>query len=187
MISRLRAGLTQGKAADMLDVTLKTIKNWESGFRPIPYAAFKVMRLWGGYFPTEPGWEDWCIWRGKMYSPEGRSFEPHELRYISNYFAMARLWIADREKRQRTGDPLPLDGTPKAKIVPMASGQASGLPCNSVASPCPAALVRSTGGRRSNAAGLQTRGREYEALALTGVAPQHATKAANDELYANAQ
>lgn len=183
----MRAGLSREKAADMLDVTLKTIKNWENGMSSIPYAAFKVMRLWGGYFPTEPGWEDWCIWRGKMYSPEGRSFEPHELRYIGNYFAMARFWIAEREKRQRSNDPLPLEQTPTAKIEPMASGQASGLPCDFVASPCPAALVRSAGRREFTAAGLQINGDGYEAIALTRVAPQHAAKAANDELYANAR
>lgn len=106
----MRAGLTRAKAAAMLDVTINTIRNWEEALSPIPYAAFKVVRMWGGYFPSDPQWDGWCIYRGKMYSPEGRCFEAHELRYISNYFAMARLWIADKEKRQRSANPLPLGG-----------------------------------------------------------------------------
>src|SRR5690606_13397510 len=98
-----------------------------------------------------PQWDGWCIYRGKMYSPEGRCFEAHDLRYISNYFAMARLWIADKEKRQRSANPLPLGGDLEVKIEPMASGQASGLPCDFVASPCPVTLVRSADGGRSTA------------------------------------
>ena len=31
-----------------------------------------------------------------LWSPEGRGFKPYELRYISNYFWMARRWLAER-------------------------------------------------------------------------------------------
>lgn len=73
------------------------------------------------------------------------------------------------------------------KIEPMASGQASGLPCDFVASPCPVTLVRSADGGRSTAASLQSVRRSGEALALVEVAAQRIGKAANDEIYANAR
>lgn len=96
-IARRRAGLSREAAAAMLDVTLKTVKNWEGALSPIPFAAFKVMRHYGGYLLAGEKWEDWTITPDKIYSPEGRGFEPHELRYISNYFMMARLFLKERE------------------------------------------------------------------------------------------
>lgn len=84
-------------AADMLDVTAKTIRNWEKERSPIPYTAFKVMRHLAGYLLAGEKWEGWTITQNKLFSPEGRSFEPHELRYISHYFTMARLFLKQRE------------------------------------------------------------------------------------------
>lgn len=80
-------------AAEMLDVDEKTIRNWEGGKSPIPYAAFRVMRLAGGYSLMDAGWEGWAIWQGKLYSPSGRGFEPYELDYLANYMQMARYFI----------------------------------------------------------------------------------------------
>lgn len=80
-------------AAEMLDVDEKTIRNWEGGKSPIPYAAFRVMHLAGGYSLMDEGWEGWAIWQGKLYSPSGRGFEPYELNYLANYMQMARYFI----------------------------------------------------------------------------------------------
>lgn len=80
-------------AAEMLDVDEKTIRNWEGGKSPIPYAAYRLMRLAGGYKLIDAGWEGWAIWQGKLYSPSGRSFEPYELNYLANYMQMARYFI----------------------------------------------------------------------------------------------
>lgn len=93
----MRAGLKRVEAADMLDVTVRTLRNWEEHKSPIPYAAFKVMRLFGGYVLAGDKWEGWSITPEKLFSPEGRSFEPHELRYIGNYFTMARLFLKSRD------------------------------------------------------------------------------------------
>ena len=103
-IARRRAGLTIEMAADMLDVTVKTIKNWEGHQSPIPYASFRLMRLAGGYNLIDKGWEGWAIWQGKLYSPSGRSFEPHELNYLANYMQMARFFIKDRQDQSATAD-----------------------------------------------------------------------------------
>lgn len=96
-LSRHRAELNRKQAAEMLDVTLKTIRNWEESRSPVPYTAFRVMRLLGGYVLNGKAWEGWTMWKGKLYSPEGRSFEPHELRHISNYFTSARLFLQERK------------------------------------------------------------------------------------------
>gem|GEM_PF-6320561 len=78
----------------MLDVDERTVRNWEKGKSPIPYTAFRVMRLAGGYKLLDKGWEGWAIWQGKLYSPSGRSFEPYELNYLANQLQMARYFIA---------------------------------------------------------------------------------------------
>lgn len=81
----------------MLDVTARTIRNWEDGSSRIPYSAFRLMRLYAGNSLVEKQWEGWSIWRGLLWTPEGRSFAPHELRYVANYLSMARLWIAEKQ------------------------------------------------------------------------------------------
>jgi DNA-binding XRE family transcriptional regulator len=96
-VARKRAGLTRDMAAEMLDVDVKTIGNWENGLTAIPYAAFRLMRLKGGYGLLNEGWEGWALWEGKLFSPAGRSFAPYELIYLSNYISMARLFIKSRE------------------------------------------------------------------------------------------
>ena len=55
------------------------------------------MRMQGGYSLLGKAWEGWALWDGKLYTPAGRSFEPHELQYIGNYISMARMFLKDRE------------------------------------------------------------------------------------------
>jgi DNA-binding XRE family transcriptional regulator len=134
-IARLRAGLKQGQAADMLDVTVKTLRNWEDARSPVPYAAFRVMRLMGGYVLAGKAWEGWTLKDDQLFSPEGRSFKPHELRYISNYFTMARLFLKSRNSLK-----------PQTNEVPTAlSEAASSLSPTSPAAPAEADTLRLSG------------------------------------------
>ena len=130
-LSRLRAGLTREQAADKLDVTLNTIRNWEESHSPVPYAAFRMMRLYGGYMLADNGWENWTMWKGKLYSPAGRSFEPHELLYVSNYFTSARLFLKER-KSLKAETPSP---------VTIASDTASSAAALFGAEPCCSAII----------------------------------------------
>src|SRR3989338_5964122 len=101
--ARKRAGLTREMAADMLDVETRTLRNWEEGCSRIPYTAFKVLRLLAGFLiPWEP-WEGWFIRGNMLVSPEGRTFEQHELRYVSRYLSISRLWLEEREARDMAG------------------------------------------------------------------------------------
>ncbi|MDZ4099488.1 MAG: VC1465 family Xer recombination activation factor [Methylophilaceae bacterium] len=123
-VARRRAGLTPVKAAEMLDVTERTIRNWENGTSDIPYAAFRVVRLAGGYVLAGKGWEGWTFSHGKLWTPENRSFEPHELRYVANYLSMARIWLDDRKSKTKFNTPTPYI----AEVSPLASAKASPLP-----------------------------------------------------------
>lgn len=103
-VARRRARLTMMAVANLLEVDIRTVRNWESGSTKIPYAAFRLMRMAGGYALLGKAWEGWALWEGKLFSPAGRSFEPHELQYVGNYIAMARLWLKERETLKTNPD-----------------------------------------------------------------------------------
>lgn len=114
---RLTSCLTQQKVSEILHVTLKTVQNWEKGRSSIPYSAFKLLKVLGRYELPNDEWQDWTVNKGKLFSPLGRSFMPHELIYISNYFAMARFWIADREKLRDYIKANAIQSEPKLRLV----------------------------------------------------------------------
>ncbi len=93
---RRRAGLTPGQAAEMLQVTTRTLRNWENGSSRIPYAAYRLMRLFAGHAIVDKAWDGWSIYQGVLYGPAGRGFEPHQLNYLGNYLWMARQWLKER-------------------------------------------------------------------------------------------
>lgn len=96
-LMRRRAFLTTEKAAKLLDVTHRTLLNWEKGKSRIPYTAYRVLKIKVGYLFDDEHFNDWFVRGDTLWSPEGRGFKPHELRYIGNYFWMARQWIAERQ------------------------------------------------------------------------------------------
>lgn len=89
------------KTAELLEVDIRTVRNWENGSTKIPYSAFKLVRLLGGYAILGKGWEEWSVYDGKLFSPSGRSFLPHELHYVSHFISMARLYL----KNSKTSKP----------------------------------------------------------------------------------
>lgn len=95
-LMRRRAFLTTVEAAKLLDVTHKTLQNWEKGRSRIPYTAYRVLKIKVGYLFDDEHFKDWFVRDDTLWSPEGRGFKPHELRYIANYFWMARRWLAER-------------------------------------------------------------------------------------------
>ncbi len=95
-LMRRRAFLTTEEAAKLLDVTHKTLQNWEKGRVRIPYTAYRVLKIKVGYLFNDDHFKDWFVRGDTLWSPEGTGFKPHELRYISNYFWMARQWLKER-------------------------------------------------------------------------------------------
>ena len=170
----------------MLDVTVKTIRNWEESRSPIPYTAFKVMRMLGGYLVSGEKWEGWSITPSKLYSPEGRSFEPHELQYISHYFTMARLFLKQRE------NPNPKTIENPADLSEAASGVSPATALRAVAgtlTPSGAGLLRFTDnavppllGQQEQPKGGEVKQHQFRFGSFSTYLPT-----ANDDCYAAAQ
>ncbi|OIQ98565.1 phage protein [mine drainage metagenome] len=96
-LMRHRAFLNIQQTSELLDVTQKTVQNWEKGRTRIPYTAYRVLKIKVGYVFDDNYFDEWFVRGDTLWSPEGRGFKPHELRYISNYFWMARRWLAERK------------------------------------------------------------------------------------------
>lgn len=96
---RLINRLTITDVARLLQVTYRTVANWESGNARIPYSAFKLLRFIANGELLPPPWKGWVIRGDTLISPVGRAFKQHELTYISHYFTMARYWQKDYERR----------------------------------------------------------------------------------------
>lgn len=91
--------LSVDDAAKLLQVTARTVANWECGASRIPYSAFKLLRYLANGALLPAAWKGWEIKGDTLWSPVGRAFRQHELTYIANYFTMARYWQADYERR----------------------------------------------------------------------------------------
>ncbi len=95
-LMRRRAFLTTLEASKLLDVTHKTLQKWEKGRVRIPYTAYRVLKIKVGYLFDDEHFKDWYVRGDTLWSPEGLGFKPHELRYITSYFWIARRWLAER-------------------------------------------------------------------------------------------
>jgi DNA-binding transcriptional regulator YiaG len=81
--ARFSCGLSVEACADLLRISDRTIRNWESGTVRIPYAAYKLMRVLKGGKLLGPEWQDFYVWRGVLHTPEGHRFEAGELSWWS--------------------------------------------------------------------------------------------------------
>lgn len=97
---RKQAGLTRREAAKELDVTQRTIQNWETGGARIPWMAHRMLRILRGYALPGIYWEDWTLQGRELLSPNGRAFDAAWLLNIEHVFAQARLW---RQMYARSG------------------------------------------------------------------------------------
>ena len=97
---RKQAGLTRREAAKELDVTQRTIQNWETGGARIPWMAHRMLRILRGYALPGIYWEDWTLQGRELLSANGRAFDAAWLLNIEHVFAQARLW---RQMYARSG------------------------------------------------------------------------------------
>lgn len=98
---RRRADLTRKQAADVLDVTVRTIQNWETGGARIPWLAYRMLRILTGYAMPGKAWEGWTVHGDRLIAPNGRWYEANMLEQIEQVFGMARLWRQDYAKRNQ--------------------------------------------------------------------------------------
>jgi len=123
-LARHKAGLTMQQAALELDVDVRTIRNYENGVSKIPYPSFRLLRLLANYQLVGKGWHDWSFGQNKLWSPEGRSFEVHELRYIATYIGIAKHYLKTKRQDQTI------------ESVPSVRGMASVATATAGVSPC---------------------------------------------------
>ena len=103
---RKSADLTRKQAADLLDVAVRTIQNWETGGARIPWMAFRMLRILTGYALPGTAWEGWTVHGDRLIAPNGRWYEANTLEQMEHIFGMARLWHRDylaRNARFRSG------------------------------------------------------------------------------------
>ena len=70
----LSLGMQRTDAAKFLQVSERTLHNWESGRHVIPFAVYKLLRLLNGMDLPGATWEGWRFSGGKLYTPEGYGF-----------------------------------------------------------------------------------------------------------------
>ncbi|MGA7595004.1 MAG: VC1465 family Xer recombination activation factor [Gallionella sp.] len=104
------ADLTRKQAADLLDVTVRTIQNWETGGARIPWMAYRMLRILKGAALPGVAWEGWHVHGDKLFAPSGRWFDAALLGQVERVYAMARLWREDHARRQHR---------PAAKVLPL--------------------------------------------------------------------
>jgi DNA-binding XRE family transcriptional regulator len=89
---RKQAGLTRKEAAQELDVTPRTIQNWETGGARIPWMAYRMLRILPGYALPGEFWEGWTVRGRDLINPAGRTFDANWLEHVELIYSQARLW-----------------------------------------------------------------------------------------------
>jgi DNA-binding XRE family transcriptional regulator len=89
---RRYSGLTRLQVGKLLDVTARTIQNWETGGARIPWMAYRMLRILRGYDLPSLAWEGWTLRGDTLYSPDNRAFRAADLYWLQNTFAQAKLF-----------------------------------------------------------------------------------------------
>lgn len=112
--ARLQCCLSVDGCADLLQISARTVRNWEAGAVRIPYAAYKLMRVMRGGKLLGPPWRNFYIRGNRLVTPEGHSFEAGELSWWSLLVRQAREF--QRIMRDRRSPKAEADG--KATQLP---------------------------------------------------------------------
>ena len=93
-------GLTPESAGKILHVAPRTVRYWISGKTLVPYAAYRLLRILAGAELPSSGWDGWHMHSGKLWSPEGYGFEPHDSSWWGLLVRKARLFkqLYDRDR-----------------------------------------------------------------------------------------
>lgn len=114
-VERMTAGMTQKQAAEYIGVSVRSIRNWETGVNRIPYPAFKLVRMRAKAIVHVEGWEGWRFARdGSLVTPDGRSFQPWELQNLQLVVGLARRYV---EARRPDAQPAVAQKVPALRVV----------------------------------------------------------------------
>jgi hypothetical protein len=103
--ARLCCGLGVEACADLLQVTARTIRNWEAGATRIPYAAYRLMRVLRGGKVLGPQWRGFHVWRDHLFTPEGHRFHFSDLAWWSLLVRQAREFRSIVLAKNSLGNP----------------------------------------------------------------------------------
>lgn len=85
-------GLSRVAAAQMLQVSDRTLYNWLSGHHAVPYAAYKLVRVLCFQEIPFKGWEGWHFSVGTLWSPEGHGFSGKDGSWWGLLIRQARMF-----------------------------------------------------------------------------------------------
>ena len=72
------AGLNVDAVGKLLHVTPRTVRYWFAGKTAVPYASYRLLRILARYELPGDAWAGWHMHSGKLWSPEGHGFNPHD-------------------------------------------------------------------------------------------------------------
>ena len=101
--ARQMCWLNVAQTAKLLQVSQRTVHNWESGACRVPFAAYRLMRILAGRDLGRicPTWDGWTLQPGKLISPEGREFKAGDMGWLSLLIQRARLFGELHRKMQQ--------------------------------------------------------------------------------------
>ncbi|WP_449448189.1 VC1465 family Xer recombination activation factor [Thermomonas brevis] len=108
-------GKTREDVAELVGVSLRTVGHWETGAARPSYAAFRLLRVMLRGDTLHPGWEGYRFVRGKLVAPEGWSFGPGDMAWISllvqraNFTSLRAIAAKQHEAMRSGGRLLPVD------------------------------------------------------------------------------
>lgn len=162
-MARLIAGFSRQAVADLLYVSERTVRNWEAARASVPYSAYKLVCIMGGYELPGEHWRGFRICGDILWSPEGKAFSCYDLAYWGLTCAIAR------EHLERQGIAQDLPAKPVADLAPQRherAAQAAGA-----GNPVPVRWPQANGTELGDA-GLPVHGKavRHQGLVLTATA-----------------
>ncbi len=79
--------------ADFLFCSERTIREWEAARRPIPYTAYRLVKLKADGRILDDEWEGWTCRGQSLFSPVNREYKSTELSYLDLFLTAARGYL----------------------------------------------------------------------------------------------
>lgn len=92
---------TAREIAEYFDIPIRTARDWQARGQ-VPRTAKRLLDVAeAGFMPCSLGWEDFRIYNGLLYTPDGHELTPDELRMICSAFNLPQYrkvqdWLNDR-------------------------------------------------------------------------------------------
>lgn len=171
----------------MLGVSLRTIGHWETGATRVPYAAFKLLRVYRKGDLLHPAWEGYNIVRGKLVTPENHELCPADMSWLSLLSTRARHMDQAVDRARALDAELRRVVASRVPAPPVAAGVEPGTTEEGPAFPSHASTgIGRAGGQQASLAGATPVG--LGSLSLTPeVRPQHSISSASQRRAASAQ